>query len=136
MTYWRSGGIAPRVLDLGTRCRGVVSFTPRPLYPKRKSPWYPLDRRLSGPQSRSGHGGEEENSKPLSGLEPQIIQPVAQCCTTELSGSLVPCYGFQISFCMFLPYPYHFEICNNSSRCDLMVHNLSSRYITARSVMQ
>jgi hypothetical protein len=28
--YWRSGGIAPRLLDLGTRCRWVVSFTPRP----------------------------------------------------------------------------------------------------------
>jgi hypothetical protein len=24
----------------------VVSFTPRPLYPQGKSPWYPLDRRL------------------------------------------------------------------------------------------
>jgi len=26
-----------------------------------KSPWYPLDRRLGGPQSHSGHGGEEKN---------------------------------------------------------------------------
>jgi hypothetical protein len=24
--------------------------------PQGKSPWYPLDRRLGGPQSRSGHG--------------------------------------------------------------------------------
>jgi hypothetical protein len=39
----------------------VVSFTPRPFYPEGKSPWYPLDRRLGGPQSRSGHGGVEEN---------------------------------------------------------------------------
>jgi len=30
----------------------VVSFTPRPLYLQGKSPWYPLDRRLGGPQSR------------------------------------------------------------------------------------
>jgi len=29
-TYWRSGGIAPLILDLGTRCRWAVSFTPRP----------------------------------------------------------------------------------------------------------
>jgi hypothetical protein len=35
----------------------VVSFTPRPLYPQRNSPWYPLDRRLGGPQSRSERGG-------------------------------------------------------------------------------
>jgi hypothetical protein len=26
--YWGSGGIAPRILDLGTRWRWVVSFTP------------------------------------------------------------------------------------------------------------
>jgi hypothetical protein len=42
----------------------VVSFTPRPLYPQGKSPWYPLDRRLGGPQSRSGRDGEEKNSQP------------------------------------------------------------------------
>jgi len=30
----------------------VVSFTPRPLYPQGKGPWYPLDRRLGGPQHR------------------------------------------------------------------------------------
>jgi hypothetical protein len=39
----------------------VVSFTPLPLYPQGKSPWYPLDRRLGGPQSRSGRGGLEKN---------------------------------------------------------------------------
>jgi len=32
----------------------VGSFTPRPLYPEVKSPWYPSDMRLSGPQSQSG----------------------------------------------------------------------------------
>jgi hypothetical protein len=68
--YWRSGGIAPRILDLGTRWRRVVSFTPRPLYPQGKSPWYPLDRRLGGPQSRSGRGGEEKNPQPPPGIEP------------------------------------------------------------------
>jgi hypothetical protein len=46
--------------------------------PQRKSPLHPLDRRLSGLQSRSEHGGEEKNSQPLSGLEPPIIQPAAQ----------------------------------------------------------
>jgi len=53
-----------------------VTFTLRPLYPQRKSPWYPLGRGLSGSQSRSGHGGEEKNSQSLQGLEPPIIQPV------------------------------------------------------------
>jgi hypothetical protein len=30
-TYWGSGGIAPCILDVGTRWKWVVSFTPRPL---------------------------------------------------------------------------------------------------------
>jgi hypothetical protein len=76
--YLVSGGIAPRILDLGTRWGRVVSFTPRPLYPQGKSTWYPLDRKLGGTQSRSGRGGEQKNSQPLPGLEPSIIQHVAQ----------------------------------------------------------
>jgi hypothetical protein len=31
--------------------------------PQRKSPWYPLDRKRGGPQSHSGHSGEEKNSQ-------------------------------------------------------------------------
>jgi hypothetical protein len=54
----------------------VVNFTPRPLYLLGKSPWNPLDRRLGGTQSRSGHGGEEKTSQPLPGFEPPTIQPV------------------------------------------------------------
>jgi hypothetical protein len=65
-----SEGIAPLILWLGTRWRWMVSFTPRSLYPQGKSPWYPVDRRLGGPQSRSGRGGEEKNSQPQLGLEP------------------------------------------------------------------
>jgi hypothetical protein len=63
--------MAPRILGLGTRWRRVVSFTLRPLYPQRKSPRYPLGRRLGGSQSRSGRGGEEKNSQPPPGIEPQ-----------------------------------------------------------------
>jgi hypothetical protein len=33
----------------------------------------PLDRRVGGPQSQAGHGGEEKTSQPLPGLEPLII---------------------------------------------------------------
>jgi hypothetical protein len=39
--YWGSGGIAPRILDLGTS-------RPRPLYPQGKSPCHPLGRKLGG----------------------------------------------------------------------------------------
>jgi hypothetical protein len=55
------------------------------LYPQGKSPCYPLDRRLDGPQIRSGRGGEEVNSHLLAGFKPPIFQPVAQIYTTELS---------------------------------------------------
>jgi hypothetical protein len=53
------------------------------LHAKVKGPWYPLDRRLRGPQSRSGHGGEKQHSQPLPGLELPIIQPAAQRYTAE-----------------------------------------------------
>jgi hypothetical protein len=44
----------------------VVSFTPRPLYPQGKIPYYLLDRRLGGPESRFGRGGEEKNSQVIN----------------------------------------------------------------------
>jgi hypothetical protein len=60
---------------------------PRPLYPRERAP---------GIQSRSGRGGEERNSHHLSGIEPTIIQPVAQCCTTELSRLHIYIYIYYI----------------------------------------
>jgi hypothetical protein len=64
-TYWGSGGIAPLILDLEVSDQ---LHAPAAL-PQGKSPWYPLDRRLGGPQSRSGRGGEEKNSQPPQGVE-------------------------------------------------------------------
>jgi len=46
----------------------VVSVTPRPPYPQGKRPLYPLDRRLGGPQSQSGCGGEEKNYWPAGAI--------------------------------------------------------------------
>jgi hypothetical protein len=69
-TYWGSGGTAPHIL-WPRHQMGVVSFTARLLYPQGKSPWYPLDRRLGGPQSRSGRAGGEKNS-PHPPPPPQI----------------------------------------------------------------
>jgi hypothetical protein len=45
------------------------AFVPAALTPGKKN-WYPFDRRLGGPQSRSGRGGEEKNSQPLQVLKP------------------------------------------------------------------
>jgi hypothetical protein len=38
--------------------------------PPGKGLWYPLCRRLGGPQSRSSRGGKEKNSQPLLEIEP------------------------------------------------------------------
>jgi hypothetical protein len=54
-----SGCADPRFLDLGTRWRWVISFTPLPRYPRGKSPRYTLDRGMGGPQSRYGCCGEK-----------------------------------------------------------------------------
>jgi len=45
------------------------SFTPQPLYSQKKSPRYPLDGRLGGLQSRSGHDVEEKIFLPPPGNE-------------------------------------------------------------------
>jgi hypothetical protein len=59
-TYWGSEVIAPRILNLGTRSKRVVRFTPRPLYHRIKSTRHQLDKRRGGPQSPSGHGDEQK----------------------------------------------------------------------------
>jgi hypothetical protein len=46
------------------------------LYPWRKSPRYPLDRRLGGPQRRSGHYKEEKSLAPV-GNQTLLALPIA-----------------------------------------------------------
>jgi hypothetical protein len=62
------------ILDIGNRWRWVVSFTPRPRYPRGKSPRYLMDRRVNGAQSRFGRCGEEKNLA-MSGIEPGRSSP-------------------------------------------------------------
>jgi hypothetical protein len=56
--YGGSGCTNLHFLDLGTSWRRVVRIMPRPFYRRGKRPQYPLDRRLGGPQSRSGRHEE------------------------------------------------------------------------------
>jgi hypothetical protein len=67
-----SGGMAPCILWPSPALDGGEwsASRPRPLYPQGKSVLYPLDRRLGGPQSRCGCGGEEKNSQSPPGIEP------------------------------------------------------------------
>jgi hypothetical protein len=65
-TYRGSGCIEPRILDLSTTSRWVVSFTPLSLYPRGKSLRYPLDKRLGGHKTRSGRPKEEQILNPTA----------------------------------------------------------------------
>jgi hypothetical protein len=58
------------ILDLGARWRWAVSFTSPPLYPRGKDPGYPLDRRMGGPQNRSGSCRVQKNLLPYRESNP------------------------------------------------------------------
>jgi hypothetical protein len=68
------------ILDLGTRWRLVVGITLRPFYPRGKGPRYTLDRRLGGPQRRSGRCGVQKNLAP-AGIRIPAAQLVGRCYT-------------------------------------------------------
>jgi hypothetical protein len=72
MPWWHMGEwrYSSTILDLSTRWWWVVSFMSMSLYHQGNIPRYPLDRRLSGPQSWSGCCGVEKHLLPLSGIEP------------------------------------------------------------------
>jgi hypothetical protein len=70
LTNW-----APR--HEGVCWRWVISFTARPLYLREKSPRYPLDKRLGGPQSRSGRRWENAWPYRDSNSDPSVFKPVA-----------------------------------------------------------
>jgi hypothetical protein len=61
MKIWESGAIA--ALCLASALDGGEWSATRPccFTPGGECHWYPLDRRLGGPQSRSGCCGEEKN---------------------------------------------------------------------------
>ena len=53
-TYWVGRGTAAVIFILGTRWARRISFTPRPLYTRKKRPPYLLNSRPVGPQRLSG----------------------------------------------------------------------------------
>jgi hypothetical protein len=76
--YLGSGGIAPLILNLGTRWKWVVSFTPQPPYSVGNTGRYPFVRTLGGSNSRSGRGGEEKNPIIVIAANwTRVVQPVA-----------------------------------------------------------
>jgi len=69
-THWRNGGIASRVLNLGSRWRWVVSLTSRQLYPR-----YLLDRGCVRPEPVLTRCREKILSLLLPGIKPQSSGP-------------------------------------------------------------
>jgi hypothetical protein len=53
----------------------MFSFTSLPLYPRGKSPRYPLVRRMGEPHSRSGRRGEEKILDPTGTRTPTPARP-------------------------------------------------------------
>jgi hypothetical protein len=89
---WGSGYINPRVLDLGTSWRWVVSFTPRPLYRGERAP----DTHWIGGWVDPRVGLDEiEKWKflTLPGLElrPSLVQPIA----SHYTDCSIPAHGWK-----------------------------------------
>jgi len=78
LSHVRSGGVAPLIHTLSARCKGQVSFTSLPLYPRWKRPRYPLNRRVSVSQNQSGRFRQNKNLLTLPGIEPQFLGRPAQ----------------------------------------------------------
>jgi hypothetical protein len=78
-TYWGSGNIAPRMLSFGTGWRWVVSFTPRALYPRGKSPAYSFNRRVSGSHSR--YGNLPQNWRWIPNSIKRLMDTTSSLCT-------------------------------------------------------
>jgi hypothetical protein len=83
----RSRGIALLFHDHSTRRGWGVSITPRPLFTPGKGP-VPIDRRLGGPQGRSG---QVRKISPPPGFDPRTVRPIASrytdCATWPTSGT-------------------------------------------------
>jgi hypothetical protein len=76
MGEWR---YSSTILDLGTRGRWVVNFTPLPLYLRGRRSRYLFDMRLGGLQGRSGPCGEQKNlALPRIKPGPFSLYPIAE----------------------------------------------------------
>jgi hypothetical protein len=69
----------PRILDLALEGGEWPDSRSGRFAPRERGPGTHWIGRWVDPRTGLGRGGEERKSKPLQGLEPLIIQPVAQC---------------------------------------------------------
>jgi len=74
-TYWTSGGITTRILDLGPRWGWMVSFTSRPLYPRVRSPGIHWKRGWLGPIASLDAVAKRKNSHHFPWREMSPLRP-------------------------------------------------------------
>jgi hypothetical protein len=84
MKAYGSGGIAPPFLTSALDGGEWLASRPCPFTPQ-----YILDRRLGGPESRSGRYGEEKNLLFVPGIEIQFLGH--QACSSSLYRHSYPC---------------------------------------------
>jgi hypothetical protein len=77
---------------------------PAALYPRRKDPRYPLNRRLGGPQSRSGRRGQKKSPLPLSGIDRPIVQLVVGHYTAWATAAQYTLHAHTMSVLYFAIY--------------------------------
>jgi hypothetical protein len=94
-----------------------IGFTLLPLYPRRKSTQYPLNTRLSGPQSKSGRAGEEKKSLPLPKFESRSSSHYTDWATHTYTHTHIYIY---IRGCIQNFPDCHYEICNNNNKHSLI----------------
>jgi hypothetical protein len=83
--YWGSGGIAPCILDLGTRWRWVVNFTPWPLYPRERAP----STHWIGPRAGLDAVVKRKFTSPCQDTNPRLSRPLSRAIPLNYPG----CYG-------------------------------------------
>lgn len=78
-SIWEWGYDFPYILNIATRWKRVVKFTPRPLSTWWRNSRYPLDGRPDESQSRSGRCREKKISCPRRESNPDslVLQPLA-----------------------------------------------------------
>jgi hypothetical protein len=111
------------ILDLCTRWRWVVNFTTRRLYPRLKSPRYPLDRRLDGPQSRSGRCRAKKNLFPCRESNPGRPACSPSLCRLSYLGSPMYIRGFDKYVTVPVSIAFlqrHLELPLNSSQFTIL----------------
>jgi len=103
--YWESGGIATRILYLGTRLRWVVSFTPRPFHSQGMRPGIHCIESCVGPKPVWTQWWRGKLPAPAGNRIP-VVQPVAQSHDSPVGqtevNSRTPflCWRYVVSSCV------------------------------------